>query len=47
MKQVKGDKEKQKLENLAEVPEEVRKKFVDKEDIWIRNEHGFYSSNPF
>lgn len=48
MKQGKKGEEKKKLENLAEVPEEVRrKKLAVKEDIWIRDEHGVYILIPF
>lgn len=40
--------EENKLENSAKLPEEVRrKKIVDKEEIWIINEHRVYIPNLF
>lgn len=47
MKHGKRVEEKKMLENLAEVLQEVRKKFANKEDIWIRNVHGIYIPHPF
>lgn len=48
MKQGKRREVEKKLENSVELLEGVRgNKFADKEDIWIKNEHGVYILDPF